>query len=813
MSRLTPALLVALSALGIACGAATDDDHTPPPPGADGGVADAAPSDSGFPYDVVPALPAQPAAASEPVLLPCPAGWRTIARPGAPDVCDPWPASGYASCPPGQAHFPGTPGCAAIGTVCPSGEFADLGATALYVTASTTAASGDGSMGAPFTSITAAINSTPAGGTIVLGLGTFDEDFLIDRPVTLRGSCVAGTTVVSSSRAQDLGVVTVDAEVELTDLTIAGERIGVLVESGRLHGHDLAIAGARQTGVRVSGGLAILEDVIIRDTQASPDGMFGYGRGMEVRGGGRVEVARAVLENNREIGIALRDPVTEPHRFTGVAVVATQLESAANTGRALNIAESASAVFERAVFEDNHDVAIALSYGGMLELHDAVVRDTEVVASGQFGVGIAVNADSHAVGSRVWITHNRTAGFAVGSDPNEQSSIDFTDLLVEETEGDADGQFGRGIEVGYGADARLERVWIRGNRLHGLFVDGAGSTITATDAFSLETRAKAADGSSGWGASATNGSHLTLRRAVLDRNVSTAASFSGEGTEVILRDLIVEDTAPGVGVVGPCGRGLNAQEGVRLIVERARLFRNREVGIVIHDPTTLATLSDIRVEDTATVGLGVLGSGIGIQLGAHMTLDRAEVSDSRECGVFVHDQGATLIAKDLLVRDGRGTPQFGTFGRGLNVQTGGRIQGTRVLLEDNREAAAVVANAGSSLALSEVTIRGTRQRLCAATDCPNEGAGAGVVVRDSAGAAMTKFLLEDNFLTGAQISDGATIDLTDGDVVRHPVGVNVQTVGFDNNRVLNGVRYIDNGVPVNGASLFVPNAEASPIPQ
>ena len=94
---------------------------------------------------------------------------------------------------------------------------------------------------------------------------------------------------------------------------------------------------------------------------------------------------------------------------------------------------------------------------------------------------------------------------AVGSDEPDLASVDFSDLILEDTLGDAFGEFGRGLEVAYGADARFSRLWIRNSRIHALFVDGAGSTLTATDAFALETQPKASDGTSGFGALATNG--------------------------------------------------------------------------------------------------------------------------------------------------------------------------------------------------------------------------------------------------------------------------------------------------------------------
>src|SRR5688572_20914121 len=104
---------LALLALMIGCGAEPSTDDAPP---IDGGVEDGGREESCSVEVAEPAPPAEPAA----VIWSCPAGWREA------DGCTPWPESGPLDCPPGEAHFPGTPGCAPIGTDCPSGQFGEV---------------------------------------------------------------------------------------------------------------------------------------------------------------------------------------------------------------------------------------------------------------------------------------------------------------------------------------------------------------------------------------------------------------------------------------------------------------------------------------------------------------------------------------------------------------------------------------------------------------------------------------------------------------------------------------------------------------
>ena len=105
------------------------------PVATDAGADAAAPIDAGpdsGPMWIGPVAPEAPRFAS------CPAGWRPItSAEGIVVGCDPWPASGRATCTaPDEAHFPGEPGCVRVGSACPAGEFPEGlpgGATVVYV--------------------------------------------------------------------------------------------------------------------------------------------------------------------------------------------------------------------------------------------------------------------------------------------------------------------------------------------------------------------------------------------------------------------------------------------------------------------------------------------------------------------------------------------------------------------------------------------------------------------------------------------------------------------------------------------------------
>src|SRR5262245_37147956 len=106
MGRCLSALALAflLGLLG-ACGS----DETEKPPGPDAGPPDPGPVDIPWLADGNPPIAGSASHA-------CPEGFSLEQTDTGIIVCRPWPAGGPATCSGAEAHFPGEPGCARVGT-------------------------------------------------------------------------------------------------------------------------------------------------------------------------------------------------------------------------------------------------------------------------------------------------------------------------------------------------------------------------------------------------------------------------------------------------------------------------------------------------------------------------------------------------------------------------------------------------------------------------------------------------------------------------------------------------------------------------
>jgi hypothetical protein len=469
-----------------------------------------------------------------------------VSAEGEPDVCEPWPASGRATCDAGEAHFPGTPGCAVVGAPCPAGDFADdLPATGdvRFVLAGAPAG-GTGARDAPFATIAEALAGASSGTVVALGKGTYEEIVRVPLGVTLHGACAGETRIFTDALSiVGEGVIHVSERgVVVRNVSIGGAREGIVVAGprGALEVHGVVVDGAARSGMRVGpnaeltgGDLAIrnvavaeerygyglavgpgstvslsrvaieratsaavatldasvvLEDAVLADGEAQPvDGRLGAA--IEALGGANVTVRRAVLEGNT-------DRALMPYEAGTMVVVEDSVVRGTRArprddgeGRAAFVFEGATLVLRRTLVEDNREVAIlAIDEGTRAELEDVVVRRTVVDAAGEGGTGLAVQSAAGAFLSRVAIVDNHTIGLFAGS----ASTLTANDVLVARTESaESDGRFGTGVLVQGGSHLDGARLAIRDNRQAGLAVLEPGSSAVLTDVEVTGTRERA----------------------------------------------------------------------------------------------------------------------------------------------------------------------------------------------------------------------------------------------------------------------------------------------------------------------------------
>jgi hypothetical protein len=128
----------------------------------------------------------------------------------------------------------------------------------------------------------------------------------------------------------------------------------------------------------------------------------------------------------------------------------------------------------------------------------------------------------------------------------------------------------------------------------------------------------------------------------------------------------------------------------------------------------------------------------------------------------------------------------------------------RVELLDNRDGGLVAFDAATIVGARNLVVRGTLAQECAVDTCAALAAGMGVVAVAGAQVDLRRFAVTDSALCGVQLVRDGAVDLHEGEVARNPIGANVQTAGFDPQRLGDQVAFRDNGRNLDTSTLPVP---------
>ncbi len=633
------------------CVAGCGDDAAAPP------AADASGGDGGV-VDAGPVAVAAPAEAALPVLTPCPSGWREVPSASSATTCDPWPDTGRAACGAGEAHWPGAPGCARVGSECPAdGLPAGLPTDrAVFYVHASAAAGGDGSRARPFTRIAegiAAATGVTGGAIVAVGAGRYDEAVLVPADVTVWGACTAETLVTSSAAASATGVIFArTARSGARNLTIDGAAVeGVLVSglSADFTLEDVIVARASGNGIRIDGGGHLsATHVVVRDTVALPEPDAGHG--VWARRGSRAELMFAVVEGNRAAGVN----VTGGSRVVldDIAIVDThERDGDRSGGFGIATTDTSTVEVHRAAIEGNRTVGVFVTDdGASVTLEDSVVRDTLTEpARNRNGAGAAMQAAGRLVLRRVLFERNHSEGvyFLPGA-----ATAQLEDVVVRDTRSAADRTFAGALSVRQGGTAEVTRLLSEGG--HGQAIEAAdpGTTLTISDLTVRDVDGYELDRRFGGAILVHNGASADVTRARLERAHTAGVFSNGSGSRLVMHDVTVVDTLSQLSD-GLFGHGLHAEDGSTLEATRVRIEGSHGMGAIVRFGSTMQ-LTDLLVASTVvndcamtTCADGAFGSGLGVYDGTiHVT--RFVIDGAALCGVHVAENGEADLTEGVV---------------------------------------------------------------------------------------------------------------------------------------------------------------------
>ncbi|MCC7541059.1 MAG: DUF1565 domain-containing protein [Deltaproteobacteria bacterium] len=558
---------------------------------------DAALPDGGAPDAfVAPIEPPAPPAPPDPT---CADRWTpTSSPPAAGAVCSPWPAGGQASCPPGEAHFPGTPGCVPIGSDCPVDGWpaAVSGAATVYVRGDA-AAGGSGTRDDPFVTIAAALADVTSGTTVAIARGRYDEaPIVVPDGVTLLGACARDTVLGADTTREPT-----------TPMIDAGDG-AVVIRDLTLEGPEVDDEGA-WTGIGVGGGSLTVESVVI----------------------GRV----AQLAIGGDVGSTLivRDVLVSGVRSGGTR----------GAGVAVGLIE-ATATVERLVAEGTSGAALyAAGTDARLDVSDFALRDVRPTRFGEGGWGVTAERGAEVVVRRGAITGAVGAGIGANG-----AHIDAEHIAMERISDRPRRPFGAsGVYALAAARVELRHAWLRDCDA---VVQSQGS-VTLEDVVAWSTAAFPELGAPA-GVIVRDGA-LSARRVVLGPGLQQGFYLSI--ADATLEDVVVTDT--GTDALGLYGNGIVADGSTTLRGERIQMHRTHELGLLANGRTTTVVLSDVTISEVQRRSCADGGCGsasAGVSLGsygeANVAIDRFVVTDGAFLGVQLASGGTMDLTHGVVRR-------------------------------------------------------------------------------------------------------------------------------------------------------------------
>jgi hypothetical protein len=434
----------------------------------------------------------------------------------------------------------------------------------------------------------------------------------------------------------------------------------------------------------------------------------------------------------------------------------------------------------------------AMGAGSTMALSDVAIHNTHARSDGVAGYGAAVDTTGTLSLTRAVVENSHDTGvLALGN-----GTITLSDTVVRGT------LFGSGGGGGYGvlsisSTVNAQRVLIERNPIDAKVRDSGGK-LNLTDAV-VRLTAPTASSNYGDGIVVVTGAALVLERVLLDQNNVAGLALGSAGSKVTATDVVSSGTYPTTTGMG--GWGIAVLQGGSLDATRVRLENNTWVGMSTA-ASTVVTATDLAI--VGTHDLAGNGAGLLMQDGSVMTVTRGLLSRNAVTGFVEQGAGTTFTVQDFAVDQTQADSVDGLEGEGAIVLEGASFTGAKVRFSQNLTVALFASSPGTQVELSQVELSDVTAPPCIHNPMCDGLQPTGALVMFDAEMKLTDFLITRNGGIGAQIADGGQLDLSQGEISHHLIGVNVDGP-YDTARLNDRVQYIDDMTKLGSMTVPLPS--------
>ena len=619
-----------------------------------------------------------PGWACEPIGPPvlCLAGWDKVAG----GWCE--PILPQTKCPAGTMEVLGQAACQPIGD-CGTGTWGKIKtfASTIYVDQNHRGLGGKGTEAAPYKTIGEALGRAAADDHIAVAAGTYVEQVIIKRKVTLEGRCARLVTIKVGQAKPAVEMTHWANGAVLRGVTITGAGYGLYIAAVSATAERIAVLGCEDSGIFLETGSALT----LRHSLVAGNRFVGIDLLSST-----ATVEHTVVRDTRER--------SSDHRF-GIGVMAG--------GSTLTLRHSLVAA--------NRTIGVAL-YSSKATVEQTVVRDTREQASDKkYGLGIQLSyIPGQSTPSELTLRHSLVAGNRyIGIDLlSSRATVEHT--VVRDTREkalDKTAGIGIGVSIQGGlstlSELTLRHSLVTGNRYTGIALRSSRATVEHTVV--RDTLERTSDMTDGTGIKAaiepglSRPSELTLRRSLVASNRSAGITlYSSKATveHTVVRDTRTQasDSKYGTGIEASIEAGRSILP--ELTLRHSLVAGNRTIGIALY--STRATVEHTVVRDTkANVSDSALGTGIQVALSSgqsipsELTLRRSLVADNRTAGIALFFSKATV--EQTVVRDTRAQASDNKYGNGIVALGKATLVSKDTIVENNALAGFLFVSSGGSV--------------------------------------------------------------------------------------------------------------------
>ena len=248
------------------------------------------------------------------------------------------------------------------------------------------------------------------------------------------------------------------------------------------------------------------------------------------------------------------------------------------------------------------------------------------------------------------------------------------------------------------------------------------------------------------------GAPIELQGVLVD--ASTRQGLLVADAEVSATMLSVSNTQPLAN--GNFGRGIQVSEGAKLTISRGLVDGNRDIGVAAGSPGTALILEDVLIRNTLSQESdGTFGYGMQINTGASADVKRSLLDANHDVAVSSSGSSTSLKLHDVVIRDTQAQISDGGGGRGLDLKSGVSVELSRVVVSQNRDVGLIAIGSGTEISANDLHIQDTSGRESTGVH------GRGMDISEGATITLSRGRFSRNREVAVRVSAAANGDLED----------------------------------------------------